>query len=231
MRMAKAFIAAVPLALALVAALVVPLALTPGTFGFHSWPASPLAPPRDNAVVLEQPLVLLGRARSVVAVRPVVRDAVEPRQTSRQRAPIARVDAVAPRLAKVTSPRSGGDRAGGGDAAGPRTASPARPDPAGATNQTPSGPQAAPEPAAPAPDPAGGPGLVAQQPDPAPDPAPTADARPVAPPSGDHGGGDDGDVTDLPRVVLGAVTGHGGDGNCRGRSAGWVPPGQRDDRN
>ena len=35
MRMARAFIAAVPLALVLVASLVVPVALTPGTFGFH----------------------------------------------------------------------------------------------------------------------------------------------------------------------------------------------------
>jgi hypothetical protein len=38
--MARAFIAAVPLALVLVAALVVPVALTPGTFGFHQWPAA-----------------------------------------------------------------------------------------------------------------------------------------------------------------------------------------------
>lgn len=40
MRMARAFIAAVPLALVLVAALVVPVALTPGTFGFHDWPTA-----------------------------------------------------------------------------------------------------------------------------------------------------------------------------------------------
>jgi hypothetical protein len=40
MRMARAFIASVPLALVLVAAVVVPIALTPGTFGFHHWPSA-----------------------------------------------------------------------------------------------------------------------------------------------------------------------------------------------
>src|SRR3954447_20053495 len=77
MRMSKAFIAAVPLALALIAAVVVPLALSAaaGTFGFDSWPTSPAAPPRDNAVVIEQPLELSGRAQSVARARPpVVRD-------------------------------------------------------------------------------------------------------------------------------------------------------------
>src|SRR5215212_4543684 len=77
MRMAKAFIAAVPLALALVAAVVLVLALSAasGTFGFDSWPTSPAAPPRDNAVVIDQPLELSGRARAVTPSRPpVVRD-------------------------------------------------------------------------------------------------------------------------------------------------------------
>jgi hypothetical protein len=63
--MAKAFIAAVPLTLVLLTAVVVTLALTPGSFGFHSWPASPVAPPRENAVVIDEPVsgVVLARAR------------------------------------------------------------------------------------------------------------------------------------------------------------------------
>src|SRR3954451_13888163 len=40
MRMARAFIASIPLAIVLVAALVVPLMVIPGTFGFQSWPRS-----------------------------------------------------------------------------------------------------------------------------------------------------------------------------------------------
>src|SRR4051794_6345587 len=40
MRMARAFIASVPMGIVLVAALVVPLAVIPGTFGFDRWPSS-----------------------------------------------------------------------------------------------------------------------------------------------------------------------------------------------
>jgi hypothetical protein len=39
MKMARAFIASIPLAVALVAAVVVPITLTPSTFGFHRWPS------------------------------------------------------------------------------------------------------------------------------------------------------------------------------------------------
>src|SRR4051812_7680355 len=77
MRMAKAFIASVPLALALIAAVVVPLAFSAasGTFGFGASPPPPAAPPRDTAAVTEQPLELSGRAQSVERSRPpVVRD-------------------------------------------------------------------------------------------------------------------------------------------------------------
>src|SRR4051794_35752008 len=64
MRMAKAFIAAVPLTLVLLTAVVVALAVTPGSFGFHSLPASPSPPPRENAVVIDEPVgdVTLARA-------------------------------------------------------------------------------------------------------------------------------------------------------------------------
>src|SRR3954447_21299804 len=40
MRMARAFIASVPLGVVLVAALVVPLTVIPGTFAFQGWPKS-----------------------------------------------------------------------------------------------------------------------------------------------------------------------------------------------
>src|SRR3954465_4738061 len=58
MRMARAFMASVPMGIVLVAALVVPLAVIPGTFGFDRWPSSRgervterqvrLAPPEDG---------------------------------------------------------------------------------------------------------------------------------------------------------------------------------------
>ena len=53
--MAKSFIAAVLLAAALVAAVVVPTALTRGTFGFDAWPEAPTAKARDEAVVIAEP--------------------------------------------------------------------------------------------------------------------------------------------------------------------------------
>jgi hypothetical protein len=40
MQMARAFIASVPTAIVLVAALVVPITVIPGTFAFHSWPST-----------------------------------------------------------------------------------------------------------------------------------------------------------------------------------------------
>jgi hypothetical protein len=64
MRTARAFIASVPLAIILVAALVVPLAVIPGTFGFDSWPSSHGAAISDRQVRLPAPKV------DVVAVRP-----------------------------------------------------------------------------------------------------------------------------------------------------------------
>src|SRR3954471_24114929 len=62
MRMARAFIASVPLAIVLVAALVVPLTVIPGTFGFQSWPKS-----LDGKVSERQ--IQVAPARSSVAVR------------------------------------------------------------------------------------------------------------------------------------------------------------------
>src|SRR4051794_28544808 len=64
MRMARAFIASVPMGVVLVAALVVPLTVIPGTFGFESWPTSS----RDQ--VTEQQVRLAPPKVDVVAVRP-----------------------------------------------------------------------------------------------------------------------------------------------------------------
>src|SRR5438128_2638167 len=50
MRMARAFIASVPLGIVLVAALVVPLLVIPGTFGFEGWPTSAPSAVTDRAV-------------------------------------------------------------------------------------------------------------------------------------------------------------------------------------
>ena len=71
--MAKAFIASVPLAIVLVAALVVPLAVIPGTFGFDRWPSSHGERVTERQVRLAPPKV------DVVAVRP--RSVPEPRRT------------------------------------------------------------------------------------------------------------------------------------------------------
>src|SRR4051794_35295050 len=73
MRMARAFIASVPMGVVLVAALVVPLAVIPGTFGFDSWPSSRGERVSERQVRLAPPKV------DVVAVRP--RRAVAERHT------------------------------------------------------------------------------------------------------------------------------------------------------
>ena len=58
--MAKAFLASIPLALVLVAAVIVPVAITPGSFGFNQWPepAQELAEEAPLVVeVADQPAV------------------------------------------------------------------------------------------------------------------------------------------------------------------------------
>jgi hypothetical protein len=52
MHMAKSLIAAALLALALVGAVVVPTAVTRGTFAFHAWPKAPGSHARDEQVAL-----------------------------------------------------------------------------------------------------------------------------------------------------------------------------------
>jgi hypothetical protein len=63
MRMAKAFIASVPVAFVVVAALIVPLAVIPGTFGFKSWPSSRGVPVTERQVRLTPPPVAVVRVR------------------------------------------------------------------------------------------------------------------------------------------------------------------------
>jgi hypothetical protein len=62
--MARAFIASVPLAIVLVAALVVPLTVIPGTFSFQSWPTS------LGGQVTEQQVEVAPVPRTVVARTP-----------------------------------------------------------------------------------------------------------------------------------------------------------------
>src|SRR3954468_17907984 len=124
MRMARAFLAAVPLALVLVAAVVVPVALTPGTFGFRSWPASPAAPPRENALVAEPQLPSAGAThRGADLVRPKRpapgRPSAQVAAVSRERRPahtprpahevVAAAPQPAPRHPAPTRPPSSGD--------------------------------------------------------------------------------------------------------------------------
>jgi len=111
MRMARAFIASVPLAIVLVAALVVPLAVIPGTFGFDRWPSSHgeqvterqvrLAPPKVDVVPVRprravperHPVIVAARPRptrvapTVVAVASPPAPRRDPRQAPQQQAP------------------------------------------------------------------------------------------------------------------------------------------------
>jgi hypothetical protein len=108
--MARAFIASVPPAMLLVGALVVPLAVIPGTFGFESWPSSRgvrvterqvrLPAPKIEVVAVRPPRTVPERRLVLVAERPraaspaptTVSVAVTPR-----RAPVVRVPAPAPK--------------------------------------------------------------------------------------------------------------------------------------
>ena len=63
--MARAFIASVPLGIVVVAALVVPLTVIPGTFGFQAWPVSQERHLADHPVRVDTP-----RDPVVIAARP-----------------------------------------------------------------------------------------------------------------------------------------------------------------
>src|SRR3954471_8725468 len=77
MRTTRAFIASVPMAIVLVAALVVPLTVIPGTFAFESWPTS------LGGEVSASPQVRIEPFAGVVAVRVPRR----PKPTPRARSP------------------------------------------------------------------------------------------------------------------------------------------------
>jgi len=104
MRMARAFIASVPLGIVLVAALVVPLAVIPGTFGFDSWPSSHgdkvtesqvrLAPPKVAVVPVRTPPV--PEPRQTVAVATIAPSPAPAPVVPARRATLVPVHTTAP---------------------------------------------------------------------------------------------------------------------------------------
>lgn len=105
MRMATALIAATSLALVLVAAVVVPMLLTPGTYGFSDWPEASTPAPGEQVVAVDVP-----------ARRPL-RAERTPRRVTPAPAPPA-----AQQFAQAAPNASGGTRQ-----AAPVTAQPAEP--------------------------------------------------------------------------------------------------------
>ena len=173
--------ASVPLAVVLVAALVVPLAVTPGTFGFHSWPTSRGEQVSERPVREATPGVQVAGSQPD---RPVSsrRSLAAAKQRQHARTGASRVPATAapaPPRRHTANVVGAPGRNGHGEGSGPgHTAASATPSPA---PQTPASEgETAPQPAtdAPAPQLAGGetPVLRDDQPD-----APAAPASPVQP--------------------------------------------------
>jgi hypothetical protein len=217
--MARAFIASIPLAIVAVAALVVPLAVIPGTFGFQSWPTAPGDRATDNQVVLAPP--------------PRIQVARKPPHSSKP--PVTRTVAQLPQPAKAAptaapAPSSPGRRAPA-VAQGPRGHDPHHGTPSSSVGQpsTPAAPQE-PAPATPQPPPDAvatvDPPPIAR-PDPAanpvvtPPPSPVEEVKPAEPPVRPAS-----PVDNLPLIGHGHGhdDGHGdGHGDCQG-------DGQGDDR-
>jgi hypothetical protein len=136
MRMARAFIAAGLLAVALVAAVAIPALLAHASFGFTDWPTSAAAPPHDNAVAIDRPVV------AAVKVRPVRRAATEQQRSSSQAqayvvakaTPVPSTRAVRHPLPSVTTGQSHAQTRSAADQVDPApaasTAAPAAPAPA-----------------------------------------------------------------------------------------------------
>jgi hypothetical protein len=222
MRMAKAFITAVPLALLLVAAVLVAAAVSPGTFGFDSWPTSPAAPPRANAVVIEQPLAVAPHKR-------VAPDQTDGRKRNGTRGSsegvlIAGSEGPASRRGSGTPQRALVERGGR-----PETSTDGQaPAPADGSEPVAPAPDSAPSPAPAAPD------VVAIEPDPSTPSEPQADveARPAAPvgipaaPVADEERDGHG-----PHWGLRGPHGHHGNHGHHGRGPHGNAHGHRDDRN
>jgi hypothetical protein len=220
MRMARALIASVPMGIVLVAALVVPLSVIPGTVGFDSWPSSHgdpiaerqvrLAPPRVDVVAVrprravprQQPVLVTARPKPVRPSPAVVAIAPPPR-----RAPVVRHQLPGPKP----------DRAPQAPHRQPQAPQQPQPQPQENPSQPtkddsgllahgdapvarelphreapkPQAPPPAPEPVQqPAPEPQPAP---APEPQPAPAPAPRVVPAAPCPPSGGHDGGEQGD--------------------------------------
>src|SRR3954471_19565577 len=151
MRMARAFMASIPLAVVLVAALVVPLAVTPGTFGFHSWPTS------RGEQVTDRPVRESVRGVQVVDSRPERpgsgHRSLAGTKQHHGRAGAARVPATAapaPPRRQAANVVSYPNRDGHGEGSGPgRTGAPATPSTPASEGEPPSQQQPAPD--APAP--------------------------------------------------------------------------------
>jgi hypothetical protein len=130
MRMAKAFIAAIPLALVLLVAVAVVVAVTPGAFGYDNWPQAPKSAPAQTVAVLGAP------------VRPETsaRAASRPAQAFRRTLPVPvapsqRLAAAPPATGLQSGPPTTGTGATKADVKAPAPATPAAP----AVPQTPVG--------------------------------------------------------------------------------------------
>lgn len=118
MRMARPFLASVPLALVLLASLIVPVALTPGTFGFHNWPtAAPERVVRDSLPTAPSP--------APVAVAP------ERRQSHRHTGKPSRA------ARKLVAVRTGDGRSAAPGGSTPAGAGPASPAPSTGSSTAP----------------------------------------------------------------------------------------------
>jgi hypothetical protein len=104
--MARAFIASVPLAIVAVAALVVPLMVIPGTFGFQGWPTSP------GGKVSEHQVQVAPAPRTVVVRKPQADTSTKHRPTTHASLPLARRQVAAIRT--TSAPAGGSTPAAGG---------------------------------------------------------------------------------------------------------------------
>src|SRR3954451_17028664 len=115
MRMARAFIASVPLGVVLIAAVIVPVAVTPGTFGFQSWPSSHGEQVTDRPVRAVPDRVELAKAgpNGTIAKRTVLADAKTGRTQARHAAAGTTPSRRTANL--VMTPRNTGSGRGGSD--------------------------------------------------------------------------------------------------------------------